>query len=130
MENFSAQVVSNLDYNPKNLSFGKIDQYEENCQDRYNIIFSKKNSLKYSKKTFFKCRLPLFDIDISTVYPSFQIIDKMSKINENFNSFKFNDMISFDFEEEIPPNESFKIEIEIGKYEKYKPDKSDFKNII
>ena len=48
----------------------------------------------------------------------------------NFKNFTIRSSFVYEFDNEIPPNSTFKIKVKIGNFEKYKPKESDFENII
>jgi len=128
MENFSQQVVTNNISSP-HLSTYESSTREENLYEHINSLKFIRNKLKFTKLRFSRFKMKIFDMDISSVTPIFRVFEPFSRIDE-ITDFPNLNLLSFDFNYEIPPKDQYKIKVKFRKFRKATIDKTDFLNLI
>ena len=129
MSYLSVQVLTNIDCNPEEIPYDNSsfvnnfrDILEKFCYHEKFIRVTKFWAVGFNKK--------LFEIDESSVKPSFQVIDQVTNEDKAIDELTIRASFDFEFNEEIPPKSTFKIKVKMGNFEKYKPKESDFENIF
>lgn len=125
MINFSENVLTNQ------CNFQEQNPYD-NSSFRKDFHILLERILHYEKpiEHMQKRRKVVFIADISSVRPSFKIIDQLTNKEEEIQPPKIDFIFDYEFVEDIKPKNKYKIKVKIETIKKYIPDESDFEDLF
>lgn len=118
----ASQVVTTKDYPAPSPFTGGSRREEANKSEILDRLFFVLTRQELPKIPFFYRSLPApFEIDLSSVYPYFELMTRTSLIEEIYEEILPEEMLEYDVVVQMPPKRRYNIELEIRGIKKAEP---------